>query len=40
MLVLALHATLVSSPLLVNRAYAQDEDEDFGEGDPSSARKK
>jgi len=40
MIVLALHAALLSSPLIVPSAYAQDEDEDFGEDTSSGSSKK
>jgi hypothetical protein len=40
MIVLALHAALLSSPLLVSTAHAQDEEDDFGEGEEDSGKKK
>ena len=39
-MVLALHAALVSSPLFISTAHAQEEDEDFGEGEPEGKKPK
>jgi hypothetical protein len=40
MLVLALHAALLTSPIFVPAAHAQDEEEDFEEGGSTSSKKK